>query len=88
MSGAFNADADRGHGFAATLGIDPVRTYDDYKAMIASEGAREDRIDAVEICTLNYTHFPIAKAFLEAGYDVICEKPLTNTLEDAMRWNG
>ena len=84
MSGAFNADADRGHGFAATLGIDPVRTYDDYKAMIASEGAREDRIDAVEICTLNYTHFPIAKAFLEAGYDVICEKPLTNTLEDAI----
>ena len=33
-------------------------------------------------CTPNHTHFPIAKAFLQAGYDVICEKPLTNTLED------
>jgi predicted dehydrogenase len=49
---------------------------------------REDRIDAVANCTPNHAHFPIANAFLQAGYDVICEKPLTNTLEDAMRWNG
>ena len=46
--------------------------------------AHGDRIDAVANCTPNHAHFPIAKAFLQAGYDVICEKPLTNTLEDAI----
>ena len=84
VAGAFDVDAARGHGFAATLGIDPARSYNDYKAMIAAERARDDRIDVVAICTPNHTHFPIAKAFLEAGYDVICEKPLTNALEDAI----
>ncbi len=84
VAGAFDADAARGHRFAATQGIDPARSYDDFKAMIAAENDREDRIDVVAICTPNHTHFPIAKAFLEAGYEVICEKPLTNTLEDAI----
>ncbi|XHH03663.1 Gfo/Idh/MocA family oxidoreductase (plasmid) [Mesorhizobium sp. ISC25] len=84
VAGAFDADAARGHRFAATQGIDPARSYDDFKAMIAAENDREDRIDVVAICTPNHTHYPIAKAFLEAGYEVICEKPLTNTLEDAI----
>ncbi|MGX8012466.1 Gfo/Idh/MocA family protein [Mesorhizobium sp. ORM8.1] len=84
VAGAFDADAARGHRFAATQGIDPARSYDDFKAMIAAENGRDDRIDVVAICTPNHTHFPIAKAFLEAGYEVICEKPLTNTLEDAI----
>jgi predicted dehydrogenase len=52
--------------------------------MIVAEAARDDRIDVVAICTPNHTHFPIAKDFLEAGYDVICEKPLTTTLADAI----
>jgi predicted dehydrogenase len=84
VAGAFDVDAARGHAFAASEGLDPSRSYDDYKAMIAGELAREDRIDAVAICTPNFTHFPIGKAFLEAGFDVICEKPLTATLEDAV----
>ena len=84
VAGAFDVDAARGHSFAAAEGLDPSRSYDDYKAMIAGELAREDRIDAVAICTPNFTHFPISKAFLEAGFDVICEKPLTATLEDAV----
>lgn len=84
VAGAFDVDAARGHRFAATQGIDPDRSYDDYRAMIAAENARDDRIEAVAICTPNHTHFPIAKAFLEAGYDVICEKPLTTTLADAI----
>ncbi len=84
VAGAFDVDAARGHRFAVTQGIDPVRSYDDYQVMIAAENAREDRIEAVAICTPNHTHFPIAKAFLEAGYDVICEKPLTTTLKDAI----
>jgi predicted dehydrogenase len=84
VAGAFDADAARGHRFATTQGIDPGRSYDDYRAMIVAEAARDDRIDVVAICTPNHTHFPIAKDFLEAGYDVICEKPLTTTLADAI----
>ncbi|WOS62475.1 Gfo/Idh/MocA family protein [Sinorhizobium fredii] len=84
VAGAFDVDAARGHAFAAGEGLDPSRSYDDYKAMIKGELAREDKIDAVAICTPNFTHFAISKAFLEAGFDVICEKPLTTTLEDAV----
>lgn len=84
VAGAFDVDARRGHAFAAGENIEPSRSYDDYRTMIAGELAREDRIDAVAICTPNFTHFPISKAFIEAGFDVICEKPLTATLDDAV----
>jgi predicted dehydrogenase len=84
VAGAFDVDAAQGHRFAATQGIDPDRSYDDHKAMIAAEAARDDGIDVVAICTPNHTHFPIARDFLDAGYDVICEKPLTTTLADAI----
>uniref|UniRef100_UPI0035A93F1C Gfo/Idh/MocA family protein n=1 Tax=Mesorhizobium sp. LHD-90 TaxID=3071414 RepID=UPI0035A93F1C len=84
VAGAFDVDAKRGHAFAADEGLDPSRSYDDYRAMIHGELTRDDKIDAVAICTPNFTHFPISKAFLEAGFDVICEKPLTATLADAV----
>jgi predicted dehydrogenase len=84
VAGAFDIDAERGRRFASTLGIDESRSYGDYQAMLQAELQRPDRVDAVAICTPNHTHFPIAKAFLEAGFDVICEKPLTTTLEDAV----
>jgi predicted dehydrogenase len=84
VAGAFDADAARGHAFAASHDIGSDRSYNDYRAMIAGELARSDRIDAVAICTPNHTHFPIAKAFIDAGFDVICEKPLTATLADAI----
>lgn len=84
VAGAFDIDAERGKRFAASLGIAESRSYGDYPSMLAGESGREDRIDAVAICTPNHTHFQIAKAFLEAGFDVICEKPLTTTLEDAI----
>jgi predicted dehydrogenase len=83
VAGAFDVDADRGHAFAADNLILPERSYGDYRAMIEAERQRPDCVDVVAICTPNHTHFPIAKAFLEAGFDVICEKPLTTTLEDA-----
>ncbi len=83
VAGAFDVDAARGHAFAARHYIHPTRSYDNYQAIIAGELQREDGVDVVAICTPNFTHFPIAKAFLEAGIDVICEKPLTSTLKDA-----
>lgn len=83
VAGAFDVNAERGHAFAAQNHIAADRSYNDYTAMVAAESAREDGVDVVAICTPNFTHFPIARAFLEAGIDVICEKPLTSTLDDA-----
>lgn len=83
VAGAFNVDAARGHAFAAENHVEASRSYGDFGAMVAGEAVRPDRVDVVAVCTPNHTHFPIAKAFLEAGFDVICEKPLTTTLADA-----
>jgi predicted dehydrogenase len=83
VAGAFDVNADRGHQFAAENYIAVDRSYTDYQAMVAGELARADKIDVVAICTPNHTHFAIAKAFIDAGFHVICEKPMTTTLEDA-----
>ena len=84
VAGAFDVVAERGHAFAAKTYIAPDRSYDGYAAMADAETARPDGVDVIAICTPNFTHYPIAKAFLEAGIDVFCEKPLTATLEDAI----
>ncbi|PRD29325.1 UNVERIFIED_CONTAM: yfiI [Trichonephila clavipes] len=84
VAGAFDVDPERGRAFALSQGLDPARSYGTWQEMIAAESARPDRVAAVAICTPNFTHYPIAKALIEAGFDVICEKPLTATLEDAV----
>lgn len=84
VAGAFDVNPERGRAFATSIGIEPSRSYGDYKELIAGELAREDKVDAVAICTPNFTHYPIAKALLESGFDVICEKPITATLSDAL----
>lgn len=84
VAGAFDVDPERGRAFAISQGLDPARSYGTYEELIVGEAGREDRVDAVAICTPNFTHYPIAKALIEAGFDVICEKPLTATLEDAV----
>ncbi len=84
VAGAFDVDPERGRAFALAQGIDASRSYGDFREMVAGEVGREDRVDAVAICTPNFTHYPIAEALIEAGFDVICEKPLTATLDDAL----
>lgn len=84
MAGAFDVDPERGRAFAISQGLDPARSYGTYHELIAGEAGREDKVDAVAICTPNFTHYPIAKALIDAGFDVICEKPLTATLADAV----
>jgi predicted dehydrogenase len=84
VAGAFDVDPDKGRDFALSQGIDADRSYGSYLELIEGEKNRADRVDAVAICTPNFTHYPIAKALIEAGFDVICEKPLTATLEDAI----
>jgi predicted dehydrogenase len=65
------------------LGLADDRIYTSFEAMARAEAARKDGIEAVAIVTPNNMHFAPAKAFLEAGIHVICDKPLTSTLEDA-----
>jgi predicted dehydrogenase len=60
------------------------RTYTDFREMAAKEAARDDGIDAVAITTPNRSHYEIACAFMDNGIDIISDKPLTTTLEDAL----
>lgn len=83
VAGALSSDPARARDSAADLGLDPSRSYADYRAMAAAEAERGDRIDAVAIVTPNDSHAPIARAFLQAGIAVICDKPLCTTLADA-----
>ncbi len=82
-AGAFDADPARGRAFGLAQGLDPDRVYDTAATLARAEAARPDGVDAVAICTPNHTHYPLARACLEAGLDVICEKPLTTTLLEA-----
>ena len=83
VAGALSADAARAAASAADLRIAPARSYADFRAMARAEAARPDGIEAVAIVTPNHLHVPVASAFLDAGIDVICDKPLSATLEEA-----
>ena len=83
VGGAFDIDPVKSQQMGKTLCLDPDRTYNDYKEMLAKESQREDKMDFVTIVTPNNWHFPIAKDCLEAGFNVMCEKPMTLTLEEA-----
>ncbi len=78
---ALDADPAKGRAYAQSLGVPADRAYGDWREMLAGETAREDRIDLVTVATPNATHYEITKAFLEAGFHVLCEKPMTMTVE-------
>lgn len=84
VAGAFQSDPDRSVAFGRQLGLAEDRCYRDFKSMAASEAKRADRVDAVSVVTPNHMHHTAARAFLDAGIAVICDKPLTTTLEDAL----
>jgi len=84
VAAALSSDPERGRKAALDLHIAPARAYSSFAEMAAAEAKRPDRIDAVSIVTPNHLHFAPAKAFLEAGIHVICDKPLTTTVEDAL----
>jgi predicted dehydrogenase len=83
VAGALSSNPQNAAASAAELGIAPDRAYADYREMARGEATRSDGIEAVVIVTPNHLHAPIATAFLEAGIDVICDKPLSTTLADA-----
>ncbi len=84
VAGVFASDAERSRAFAATLDLAPDRRYGTWQAMAQQEAQRTDGIEAVAIVTPNNSHYAIAKAFLEQGIDVICDKPLTTDLGEAL----
>jgi len=84
VAGALSSQAERALASGAELHLAPERCYADYRDMAKREAAREDGIDVVAIVTPNHLHAPIASAFLDAGIDVICDKPVTTTLAEAL----
>jgi predicted dehydrogenase len=84
VAAALSSDPAKSRAAALDLHIAPERAYGSYAEMAATEAKRPDRIDAVAIVTPNHVHFGPAKAFLEAGIHVICDKPLTTTAADAV----
>jgi predicted dehydrogenase len=83
VAGALSSNPDTARASGRELGLEEDRIYTSYEEMAQKEAARPDGIEAVAIVTPNHVHFGPAKAFLEAGIHVICDKPLTSTLADA-----
>ena len=78
---ALDIDPERGVRFAAELGVS--RAYGTWQEMLQAERNHPDRLDLVTVATPNNTHYEISKAFLDSGFDVLCEKPLTTSVADA-----
>ncbi|QIG48342.1 Gfo/Idh/MocA family oxidoreductase [Nordella sp. HKS 07] len=83
VAGALSSSAERSRASGAELGLAPDRIYTDYHEMAKAEAKRKDGIEAVAIVTPNNIHVPAAKAFVEVGIHVICDKPLALSLKEA-----
>jgi predicted dehydrogenase len=82
-AGVFSSDPDRSASAGAAVGVDPARSYRDVAELLAVERQRPDGIDAVAIMTPNDTHYPYAVAALDAGLDVVCDKPVSHDFAQA-----
>ncbi len=82
VAAALSSDPERS--LAAAVALHIPRAYESFTEMAREEAKRSDRIDVVSIVTPNHMHHAAAKAFLDAGIHVICDKPLTTTLHDAL----
>jgi predicted dehydrogenase len=84
-AGALSSDPDRARDSARDLGLADDRSYGSWRDLLDGELARpaDDRMDAVVIVTPNHVHYPVAKAAIEAGFHVVCDKPLVHTSEQA-----
>jgi len=83
VAGALSCDPILAQESGRRIGLAEDRIYASFAEMAAKETARKDGVQAVSIVTPNHLHFAPVKAFLEAGIHVICDKPLTSTLDDA-----
>jgi len=84
VAGALSSDPARSRASGKELGLVPERNYADFAAMAKAEARRADGIEVVSIVTPNHMHYPAAKAFVEAGIHVVCDKPLSLNLKEAL----
>ena len=84
VAGVFSRSPENSQQTAHRLGVAAERSYASFEEMANTEATRPDGIEVVTIVTPNDSHFPIAKTFLQAGIHVVCEKPLTDTLDHAV----
>jgi predicted dehydrogenase len=87
-AGALDHRPEAARAYGRRLGLAADRAYGDWREMLAGESAREDRVDLVTVATPNATHFEITRAFLSAGFHVLCEKPMTMTVEQGQEIVG
>ena len=85
VAGALSSTVEKSKRSGQALGLDPSRVYGSFAEMAEKESAREDSIEAVSIVTPNHVHYAAAVEFLRRGIHVICDKPLTSTLDDARK---
>ena len=85
VAGALSSTPERARASGAEIGLDPTRTYDDWKRMAGREARRKDGVEAVAIVTPNHMHAAPAIEFLKRGIHVICDKPLTATMAEAKK---
>lgn len=76
VSGCFSRSGEKSRAYGKRHGVDAGRVYADFAVMAEKEAARPDRPDFMVVTTPNISHYPICKVFLEAGFPVVCEKPL------------
>ena len=88
VAGAFSSDPEKSRLSGEDFFLEPDRVYGSYQEMAKKEAAREDKVDFVSIVVQNHLHFDVAKTFLEAGFHVICDKPMTRTLDEARALRG
>jgi predicted dehydrogenase len=82
VAGALDHRPEAGRDYGQRLGLAADRAYGDWAEMLEGERSRSDRVDLVTVATPNSTHFEITKAYLEAGFHVLCEKPMTMTVDE------
>ena len=87
VAGAFSSDAARSRASGEDLFLDPTRVYGSYQEMAKAEATKPaaERLDFVVIVTPNHQHFLPAKLFLENGFNVVCDKPVTFNLAEAIK---
>ena len=84
VAAVLSSDPERSRAAASELGFEGSRAYGTAEEMLAREAARDDGIDVLAIMTPNDSHYPLSCAALDRGLDVICDKPLTTDLADAL----
>jgi predicted dehydrogenase len=83
VTGVLSSDREKSRQAALELGLDSSRIYSSVTELLSAESSRQDSVDAIAIMTPNDSHYEYSVEALEHGFDVICDKPMTNTLEEA-----